>query len=148
MIDYPVLIASSEIENRQILETILVEDGLNTICTSTLKETRDTLAKTPVSVVICDRRLIDGTFKDLLEPISRAHPKVFLVVTSPTGAWEDHIEAKRLGAFEVIPSPCHRPDVEWAVIRALRAWRQEFLFQVAPAVSSAPKITQPLQRTA
>jgi DNA-binding response OmpR family regulator len=124
MTSYPVLIASSDIENRNAIRAILAEDGLNTICASTVKETQEALANTAVSVVICDRQLPDGGFKDLLHLAKKERPEALVVVTSRTDDWKENVAAKQVGAFEVIPSPCQRSNVEWAVITALRAWRQ------------------------
>ena len=124
MTGYPVLIASSDIENLKAIRAVLAEDGLSTICASTVKETQEALANTPVSIVICDRQLPDGSFKDLLYVAKKERPEVLVVVTSRTDDWKENVAAKQLGVFEVIPSPCQRSNVEWAVITALRAWRQ------------------------
>jgi DNA-binding NtrC family response regulator len=120
MTGYPVLIASSDIENRNAIRAILAEDGLNTICASTVKETQEALANMPVSIVICDRQLPDGSFKDLLHLAKKERPEVLVVVTSRTDDWRESVAAKLVGAFEMIPSPCQRSNVEWAVITALR----------------------------
>ena len=124
MTGYPVLIASSDIENRNAIRAILAEDGVSTICASTVKETQEALVNTPVSIVICDQQLPDGSFKDLLHLAKKERPEVLVVVTSRTDDWKENVAAKQLGVFEVIPSPCQRSNVEWAVITALRAWRQ------------------------
>jgi DNA-binding NtrC family response regulator len=124
MTNYPVLIASSDIQTRDNIRAILAEDGLNTICASTVKETQEALAHTPVCIVICDRQLADGGFRDLLHLAKKEKPQVLVVVTSRKDDWKDDVAAKQAGAFEVIPSPCQRSNVEWAVIMALRAWRQ------------------------
>ncbi len=124
MTDYPVLIASSDLRNRQALRAILIQHGLDPICSSTVQETRETLAKLPVSIVFCERQLADGSFRDLLKTAKQARPEVFVVVTSRTGNSDEYFEAKRLGAFEVISSPCHPTDGGWVVIRAMPEWRQ------------------------
>ena len=140
MTSYPVLIASSDIENRNAIRAILTEDGLNTICASTVKETQEVLAMTPVSIVICDRQLADGSFRDLLHLAKREKPQVLVVVTSRKGDWRDDVAAKQVGAFEVILSPCQRSNVEWAVITALRAWRQR---AALPSVISSERRRSP-----
>src|SRR5450631_504429 len=124
MTGYPVLIASSDTKNRNAIRAVLAEAGINTICASTVKETQEALASTPVSIVICDRELPDGSFKDLLHLAKKERPEVLVVVTSCTADWKESVAAKQLGVFEVIPSPCQRSNVEWVVITALRAWRQ------------------------
>jgi DNA-binding NtrC family response regulator len=44
---------------------------------------------------------------------------------SSTADWDEFLEAMRLGAFDVIASPCRATDVEWMIIQALRYERTE-----------------------
>ena len=124
MTDYPVVIASSEPSDSQALRGLLAERGLNAMCFSTVKETRDSLAGNNVSIVFCEQRLADGSFRDLLMAAKKSKPQAFVIVTSRTDDSEVSREAMRMGAYEVLPSPCSPGDVDWVVIRALREWRQ------------------------
>jgi DNA-binding NtrC family response regulator len=124
MTDYPVVIASSEPSDRQALRGMLAERGLKAVCFSTVKETRDSLAGNNVSIVFCEQRLSDGSYRDLLTAAKQSKPQAFVIVTSHTNDSEVCREAMRMGAFAVLASPCAPGDVEWVVIRALREWRQ------------------------
>jgi DNA-binding NtrC family response regulator len=123
--DCPVLIASSDLENRQALRDIFVELGLDPLCSASMQETQETLANTPVSIIFCERSLSDGSFRELLAQARKANPQVCVVVTSRIENRDDYLEAIRLGAFEVIPFPCHPTDVDWVIIRAMRHCRQK-----------------------
>ncbi len=125
MTDCPVLIASSDLENRQALRAIFVELGLDPLCSASMEETRETLSSTPVSIIFCERRLSDGGFRELLGMAKKANPQVCVVVTSRMENRDEYLEAIRLGAFEVIPFPCYPTDVDWVVIRAMRHCRQK-----------------------
>jgi DNA-binding NtrC family response regulator len=144
MTGYPVVIASSDIENLKSIRAVLAEDGLSTICASTVKETQDALVSTPVSIIICDRQLPDGSFKDLLHLAKKERPEVLVVVTSRIDDWKEKVAAKQLGAFEVISSPCQRSNVEWAVITALRADKNSFSEETATLDVSAHGAVVPL----
>jgi DNA-binding NtrC family response regulator len=123
--DCPVLIASSDLQNRQALREIFVQLGLDPLCSSSMEETRETLTNIPVSIIFCERHLNDGGFREMLSMAKRTNPKICVVVTSRMENREEYLEAIRLGAFEVIPFPCHPTDVDWVVIRAMRHFRQQ-----------------------
>jgi DNA-binding NtrC family response regulator len=123
--DCPVLIASSDLQNRVALRDIFVQLGLDPLCSASMQETRETLATMPVSIIFCERSLSDGSFREMLNIAKRTNPKVCVVVTSRMESRDEYLEAIRLGAFEVIPFPCHPTDVDWVVIRAMRHFRQQ-----------------------
>jgi DNA-binding NtrC family response regulator len=123
--DCPVLIASSDLQNRVALRDIFIQLGLDPLCSASMQETRETLATMPVSIIFCERRLSDGGFREMLNIAKRTNPKVCVVVTSRMENRDEYLEAIRLGAFEVIPFPCHPTDVDWVVIRAMRHFRQQ-----------------------
>ena len=125
MTDCPVLIASSDLQNRVALRDIFVQLGLDPLCSASMQETRETLATMPVSIIFCERSLSDGSFREMLNIAKRTNPKVCVVVTSRMESRDEYLEAIRLGAFEVIPFPCHPTDVDWVVIRAMRHFRQQ-----------------------
>ena len=123
MTDYPVVIASSKPSHSRALSGLLAGLGLTAKCFSTVKEAQDTLARNNVSIVFCEQSLDDGSFRDLLTAAKKARSQAFVIVTSPTGDRELRREARQMGAYEVLMSPCLPGDVDWVVIRALREWR-------------------------
>ncbi|HTZ73064.1 MAG TPA: response regulator [Candidatus Aquilonibacter sp.] len=131
-IPFEVVVVSSDLESRRHLSHILVEQGLDPICTSTLRECHEVLGKNRVGVVFCDPHVSDGSYRDLLSAYRLTDRKPRVVVTSRGADWEEFKEAMRCGAFDVISSPCRPTDVEWMVIQARRDERHR-LEAPAPA---------------
>lgn len=119
-IPWQILVASSDLESRRGLASILTRQGLDPISISSLAECREIIEKENVGLVFCDRHLADGNYRDLLNASRSAKGKVRVVVTSKHADWDEYLEAMRLGAFDVISSPCRPTDVEWMVIQAKR----------------------------
>lgn len=117
---FDVVVVSSDLESRRHLSDILVAQGLDPICVSTLRECHESLAKTHVGVVFCDPRVTDGSYQELLSAYRLTDRKPRVVVTSGGADWEEFKEAMRWGAFDVISAPCRPTDVEWMVIQARR----------------------------
>jgi DNA-binding NtrC family response regulator len=119
-IPFEVVVVSSDLESRRHLSHILSDQGLDPICTSTLRECHESLAKNRVGLVFCDPHVSDGSYRDLLAAYRLTDHKPRVVVTSRAADWEEFKEAMRWGAFDVISSPCRPTDVEWMVIQARR----------------------------
>lgn len=117
---WEVLIASSDLEDRRALASILARHGHDPICASTIGETQAILAQKTVGLVFCDRRLSDGDYRDLLAQSRSLEPKVRVIVTSRLADWDEYLEAMKLGAFDVIATPCRPPEVEWMLVQAKR----------------------------
>ena len=72
-----------------------------------------------LSLIFCEDTLSDGTYRDILRSPGKAI-KTRLVVISEVSDDQKYNEAKQLGAFDVISSPCRRSDIQWMVIRAIQ----------------------------
>ncbi len=121
MISYwKTLVASSDLENRRALVKILSAQGLEPICVGTVAECRQVLENEDVVLIFCDRHLTDGGHRELLRAVRSSGTKALVVITSREPAWDEYLEAMRLGAFDVIASPCVPTDVEWMVLQAGR----------------------------
>jgi DNA-binding NtrC family response regulator len=115
-----IVIASADVEGRRALTNILVEERIEPIITPTVRGCIEILAKENVQLIFCDSNLADGTFRDLLEAARTEHLRTRIVVTSRSANWDEFLEAARLGAFDVITSPCRSTDVDWMIIQAQR----------------------------
>ncbi len=124
-IPWEILVASSDLEGRRALSNILVKLGVDPLTTSTVRECKEIMATERVGLIFCDRLLADGNCYDLLNASRGGRTKARIVVTSSTAEWDEFLEAMRLGAFDVIASPCRATDVEWMIIQALRYERTE-----------------------
>jgi DNA-binding NtrC family response regulator len=117
---WQILVASSDPESRRWLIQILTRQGGDPISASNLVECRETMEKERVGLIFADRHLADGNYRDVLELARSKQEKVRVVVISRHPDWDEYLEAMRLGAFDVIASPCRPTDVEWMVIQAKR----------------------------
>ena len=124
-IPWDILVASSDLEGRRALSNILGKLGVDPLTSSTVRECTELIASERVGLIFCDRLLADGNCYDLLTASRSGRTKARVVVTSSTADWDEFLEAMRLGAFDVIASPCRATDVEWMIIQALRYERTE-----------------------
>jgi DNA-binding NtrC family response regulator len=115
-----ILVVSPELEHRRALTAILEREGWDTMCASRVSDVEEVLGRTEISLVFCDRRLADGTYREVLA-VTRALPRnVRVVVTSRLADWDEYLEALHHGAFDLIASPCQPTDVVWSIIQAKR----------------------------
>jgi DNA-binding NtrC family response regulator len=118
-----VLIVSCRPENRKALLKVFEGLPLNTFCVSNLKQAREALDIHSVSVIFCEERLPDGSYRELLSSIQGAGKSARFVVMLCTGEWEEYLEALHLGASEVIRSPLQPTDVDMALIHTMHGGR-------------------------
>jgi DNA-binding NtrC family response regulator len=122
---WQIVIASTDLESRRELATILNHQGVDPVCTSSVEECRNLMATEDVGLLFCDRNLADGNYRDVLAAARMMKTKVRLVVTSRHPEWDEYLEAMRIGAFDVIASEPLRPtDVEWMLLQARRDERR------------------------
>jgi len=124
-IPWDILVASSDLEGRRALSNILDKLGVDPLTSSSVRECKELIASERVGLIFCDRLLADGNCNDLLNASRGGRTKTRVVVMSSTADWDEFLEAMRLGAFDVIASPCRATDVEWMIIQALRYERTE-----------------------
>jgi DNA-binding NtrC family response regulator len=136
-----ILVASSELENRRALAGILTKEGYDTICVSRVSECQEALSAQNVTLVFCDRRLSDGTYRDVLGLARGSKQNVRVVVTSRLADWDEYLEALHHGAFDLIASPCQPTDVLWAIIQARREDHERSGF-VSPSKARAASAGQ------
>src|SRR5215472_18859548 len=141
-IPWDILVASSDLEGRRALSNILERLGIDPLTSSTVGECKDIMATERVGLIFCDRLLADGNCRDLLNASKSGRTKARVVVMSSTADWDEFLEAMRLGAFDVIASPCRATDVEWMILQTLRFERIESrLVLRAQSQPSAPDET-------
>jgi DNA-binding NtrC family response regulator len=120
---FEIAVVSSDPALRCQVADVLVALGIDPVRLSTLRECERLLAERHVGLVFCAPRLADGNYQDFLAAYTTSvRPR--MVVTSRTADWDEYKEAMQCGAFDMIPVPCRRNDVEWLVIQAKRAERQ------------------------
>jgi DNA-binding NtrC family response regulator len=119
------------------LSNILDKLGVDPLTSSSVRECKELIASERVGLIFCDRLLADGNCYDLLNASRCGRTKARVVVMSSTADWDEFLEAMRLGAFDVIASPCRATDVEWIIIQALRYERTEARLALKPQATTA-----------
>ena len=120
-----ILVVSSDLESRRVLASILQKEGLSPICASHVRECHEALANQHVSLVFCERRLADGSYRDLLSAASVRARNIPVVVTSRLADWDEYLEASHHGALDLIASPCRPADVFSAIAQANNLQNQD-----------------------
>lgn len=113
------VVVTSDADSRYTLLGILSSCGLDAVAAETLKETRSLLARHPVSVVVCDEHLSDGSFRDVLREAARLPRKVPVIVSSRTVDWKHYLSILSAGAFDYFTYPPRRREVEYLLGNAL-----------------------------
>ena len=99
------LVVSSDYDCRAHLGEALLLCAVAPLFASNLREAIHHVSSSPMSVVVCDERLPDGTYKGLLPIVKSLHPATPTIVISPAGDWPDYFEALDLGAYDFLPFP-------------------------------------------
>jgi DNA-binding NtrC family response regulator len=120
-----VLIVSSRIDNRRMLLRTLVGLPVNTFCVSTISQALEVLESHPQAVIFCEERVPDGDYRELLSSVLSMRAMNRFIVELCTGEWEEYLEALRLGAAEVLRCPLESPDIDIALVHAMREGRED-----------------------
>lgn len=119
-----VMIVCASSECRRVLGEVLHSWDLAVVSADTVGEAKGILRQAAVLVVFSEDVLSDGSYRDLLELAAQKRPPVRLVVLL-----RDHnqyAETLSLGAYDALPVPLERADVQWMVIHALRGRDESF----------------------
>src|SRR5690348_18241369 len=94
----------------QTLSTSSVQYPMSVFFAFTIHEGKRILERQRVSVVVCDDRLSDGKYEDILTETVQLHLKTPVIVVSPTGDWSDYLKAISAGAFDYLAYPPIRSE--------------------------------------
>ncbi|MFN3323769.1 MAG: response regulator [Bryobacteraceae bacterium] len=83
------------------------------------------LAAHQPAIVLCEERLPDGTWRDVLEGCSRLSRPPRLIVTSTRGDERLWAEVLNLGAYDLLLKPFEREEVSHVISIAWLHWREE-----------------------
>lgn len=117
-----IIVASSDLETRRSLISILDRQGFATFCASNVSQCCEILERQSVGLVFCGRSFADGDYRDVLAATARRKPaaRARVVLVSALADREQYQSAKEHGVFEVISAACRPTDIEWMVIQARR----------------------------
>jgi len=99
-------------------------------------EALDFLRRNPVGVVICESRLPDGGWRDLLEGVSGLPTSPLLIVASRNADDALWAEALNLGAYDVLSKPFQMVEVTRIVSLAWLYWKEQMVSTERMAVGA------------
>jgi DNA-binding NtrC family response regulator len=114
------LLAMSDPASVEALCDALAGTGLDLEFCSTLSDLRATLGREKASVVFCQARLPDGTFRDLFKLSNPGSSEIPVVICTDFFDKTTYLEAMSLGAYDYMAFPYRRPEVEWIMGNVLR----------------------------
>lgn len=114
-----VLVVCADSECRQMLLDTLKDWDASPRVVSTITEARQALTSRSIELVFCEDRLADGRYSDLLDMTALSRTPARLVVLTHGDEEQAYAEAIQAGAFDAIPIPFSRSDVQWMIIHAL-----------------------------
>jgi DNA-binding NtrC family response regulator len=113
-----VLIICSDGQCCQKLTDILAVWPMVVTTARSMAEALKILEEQVVSLVFCEETLADGNLCDLLNVATSRQPPIRVIVL-----FQDETRYTKVmesGAFDAIPMPCRRSEVQWMVIHALQ----------------------------
>jgi DNA-binding response OmpR family regulator len=117
-----VLVATTQAEDMTSLRHILHHRGWNLSSCSTASEAAEKASEIRPAILICERELPDGSWRDVLQRVeATGNPPLLLVVSryADESLWA---EVLNLGGYDVLLKPFDRAEVTRVVGMAWRQW--------------------------
>lgn len=116
------LVVSSFEEDHARMGHVFGESNWTVRGVSTCREATALMRENPPPVVICERDLPDGNWKDILDDLILLEHPPSLIVTSRFADEYLWVEVLNLGGYDVLAKPFAEKEVRWAVDSAWRHW--------------------------
>lgn len=129
-----VLIISEKPDHLRALMGVLHPMSARVSACFTVRQAQEIFIRQHTDLVLCDECLPDGSYRDLLLASHFNQSAAAFVLLLHKGEWDEYLTAMRLGVFEVLRSPLHRPEVE-NVLHQVFEHKQK---QIAAPFASAP----------
>ena len=116
------LIVGSAAEDERTWRQILEHDQGEARQVQSCREALAFLQRNAVPVVVCERDLPDGNWKDVLKPLSAMSDRPEVIVTSRLA--DDHLwlEVLNAGGYDVLTKPLDRQEARRTVALARQQW--------------------------
>ena len=128
-VNFTLLSISPDEGDRHSLQSILSSDGWTVQGARSVREATGLLAERP-NLVLCDRELPDGSWKDVFRIVSKLANAPAIVVASRQADERFWAEVLNLGCFDVLLKPFERIEVSRVLSMA---WRHSLSLE--PALS-------------
>jgi DNA-binding response OmpR family regulator len=112
-------------EDLSFFQHMFDDAGWKLLTARTRRQAAADLSHGPIAVVVCERHLIDGNWKDVLSRLaSILNPPRLIVVShrSDDGLWT---EVLNMGGFDLLSAPLQEVEVVHAVGSAVFDWMEE-----------------------
>ena len=109
------LVVSSFQEDLVQLRRMLDQSFWNLRSAGTFQEALALLRENSVAVVICERDLPDGSWRDVMSALALVERASHLIVTTRLADERLWAEVLNLGGFDVISKPFHEKEVTWVM---------------------------------
>jgi len=121
-----ILLVSPAPEDHAFLRPLLSTAGRKAYFTRTYREAVGVLCRDRISVIICERDLPDGKWKDLLSQIAPLSDPPCLIVASRLADEFLWAEVLNLGGYDVLAKPFDAEEVARVVALACESWEREY----------------------
>jgi two-component system response regulator PilR (NtrC family) len=120
-----ILIVDDEPNIIEILEMVLLDEGMDVLKSASGREALDILREKDVDVVISDIKMPDFSGVELLQEAERLAPETVFIMITAFASTETAIEALQHGAFDYITKPFRMEDLRDIIHRALKKRSQK-----------------------
>jgi DNA-binding NtrC family response regulator len=114
------MLAICSTENRKVVESATTEWSLEVCWCLTVQEARRILRRGKHALVICEAKLPDGTYQDVMQLLKHKLDQIRVIVLSESHLENCYDQAIEMGAFDVVSAPCKRTDVQWIIMQAVQ----------------------------
>ncbi len=119
-----VLLVSPAPEDHAFLQPLLCAAGRKVYLVRTYREALGVLCRDRIAVIICERDLPDGKWKDLLSQIAPITDPPCLIVASRLADEFLWAEVLNLGGYDVLAKPFDAEEVARVVALACESWQR------------------------
>ena len=112
-------------EDLSFLQRMFQDAGWKLLTAHKMAQAMEELSRERVAVVICERNLIDGNWKDVLSDLAAIWNPPRLIVVSRLADDELWIEVLNMGGFDLLSAPFREVEVAHAVGSAVLDWAEQ-----------------------
>ncbi len=118
-----VLVVDDEEVMRDVLQTLLEEDGYTAVLVGTGKEALEKAADGAFELVLLDLMLPDTNGVEVMKDLLQIDPHLAVIIITAFGTYEKAVKATKLGAFDFITKPFKNDDILLAVNNGIQQRR-------------------------
>ena len=109
-------------EDLLLFQRMFDDAGWELLTAHTRRQAMAELSRSGIAVVICERHLIDGNWKDVLSRLAPILNPPRLVVVARRSDPELWTEVLNMGGFDLLSAPLHEVEVAYTVGSAALDW--------------------------